>query len=158
MPQGSPNDFDFFHGSWRVAHRRLTRRLAGSDDWEEFGGTCSTWPLLAGLGNIDDNVVNLPAGSYRAVTLRSFDPGSGNWSIWWLDARFPHQLDPPLVGGFRDGRGLFLAEDMLDGRPICVRFIWTPDADGGPQWEQAFSDDGGATWETNWVMRFTQTD
>ena len=155
MPHGSPHDFDFFHGAWHVAHRRLTRRLAGSDDWEEFGGSALVRPLLAGQGNVDDNVIDLPGETYRAVTLRSFDPASGDWSIWWLDGRAPHRLDPPLIGGFRDGRGLFLAEDVFEGRPIRVRFIWTPDAKGGPQWEQAFSADLGTTWETNWVMRFT---
>ena len=79
MPHGSPHDFDFFHGAWHVAHRRRTRRLAGSDDWEEFGGSALVRPLLAGQGTVDHNVIDLPGDTYRAVTLRSFDPASGEF-------------------------------------------------------------------------------
>ena len=71
-----PNDFDFLFGRWRVAHRRLDARLAGCTTWTEFAGTCATWPLLGGRGNIDDNVLELPSGTYRAATLRSYDAAS----------------------------------------------------------------------------------
>ncbi len=145
--------FDFLHGRWRVRHRRLTRRLVGSDDWETFEGTCHAWPLLDGAGNVDDNVLELPGGSYRAVSLRSFDPATDRWSIWWLDGRNPGVLDPPVVGGFdADGIGQFIGEDTFDGRPILVRFLWTGISPTTCRWEQAFSTDGGATWEVNWVM------
>jgi hypothetical protein len=50
--------------------------------------------------------------------------------------------------------GVFYADDRLDGRAIQVRFIWRPNPGGHPRWEQAFSDDGGNTWETNWTMDF----
>lgn len=82
-------DFDFFIGSWGVAHRRLKERLAGCNDWLEFGGTCVTQKILGGLGNMDDNFLDLPGDAYRAVTLRSFDPAKKLWSIWWLDGRNP---------------------------------------------------------------------
>jgi len=77
----SSRDFDFFFGSWRVSHHKLKQRLAGCTDWEEFEGTCATQPLLDGLGNIDDNVLDAPNGTYRAVTLRAFDSRSHTWSI-----------------------------------------------------------------------------
>lgn len=152
-PAGA-NDFDFVIGDWRVSHRRLKRRLAGDQDWEEFGGASSTRKILGGLGNIEDNWINLPGGAYRAVAVRSFDPEAGTWAIWWLDARAPHRLDVPVIGGFKDGVGAFFAEDVLDGRAIKVRFLWTRTDTASPQWEQAFSPDGGASWETNWMMRF----
>jgi hypothetical protein len=147
-------NFDFFHGQWQVAHRRLVGRLVGATAWQEFDGTCSCWPLLGGAGNVDDNLVNLPEGAYQAVTMRSFDAATGLWAIWWLDGRKPHQFDVPMVGAFRDGQGVFLADDMLDGRPIQVRFLWRLNAKGLPEWQQAFSGDGRASWEVNWVMEF----
>ena len=147
-------DFSFFHGSWRVEHRRLTGRLVGAADWEEFDGVCECRPLLGGAGNVDDNILNLPEGTYRAVTLRSFDPLGGLWSIWWLDGRHPHRLDVPVVGGFANGVGEFLADDILNGNPIRVRFRWSLTDAGLPRWEQAFSPDAGASWEVNWVMLF----
>ena len=146
-------DFDFLTGRWQVSHRRLVGRLLGSTEWQEFGGTCVVHPTLGGLGNVDDNIVNLPGETYRAVTIRAFDPATGLWSIWWLDGRQPHQLDVPVVGGFRDGVGTFLASDKLAGKPILVRFGWSM-TDDGPRWEQAFSPDNGLTWEVNWTMDF----
>jgi hypothetical protein len=153
---GSPSDFDFFVGEWRVAHKRLKGRLVGSTEWEHFAGRSSMHKILGGFGNVDDNIVALPAGSYRAATIRSYDPKSRSWSIWWLDARTPGALDVPVVGSFVDGVGTFIANDSLNGQPIVVRFVWTLPAADSPRWEQAFSPDGGVSWETNWVMDFTR--
>jgi hypothetical protein len=150
-------DFDFFIGDWRVAHRRLVDRLVGSQDWQTFEGTCTMRPLLGGLGNVDDNLLILPGGAYRAVSLRSFDPQTIRWAIWWLDARNPHNLDVPVVGGFENGVGLFYADDVLNGQTIRVRFRWTETNTATPVWDQAFSADGGQTWETNWTMQFSRT-
>ncbi len=148
-----PDDFDFIVGDWRVRHRRLRTRLAGCSEWIEFEGTSSTRRILGGFGNLEDNVLALPDGAYRAVALRSFDPATATWSIWWLDGRHPDRLDTPVVGRFADGTGVFLADDMLDDAPIRIRFTWSSAA-GTPRWEQAFSADGGDTWETNWTMDF----
>lgn len=150
------HDFDFLPGRWRVHHRRLTERLAGSDTWEEFEGTSTAWPLLAGAGNVDDNVLELPGGTYRAVSVRSFDPATNAWSIWWLDGRNPAVLDPPVVGGFADGVGTFVGRDTFREQPILVRFVWSPIDAMTWRWEQAFSPDDGATWEVNWVMELTR--
>lgn len=149
------DDFDFLHGAWRVHHRRLRTRLVGDTDWEAFGGASACRPLIGGIGNVDDNVIELPAGTYRAATFRLFDPASGLWSIWWADGRAP-RLDPPLQGRFENGVGTFFGDDVLDGRPIRVRFIWSRIAASDAQWEQAFSPDAGRSWETNWVMAFSR--
>jgi hypothetical protein len=154
----SEHDFDFLIGSWRVRHRRLKTRLAHSNEWETFAGTCRAWRVLDGQGNVDDNVLEAPAGTYHAVSLRSFDPTTRSWSIWWLDSRHPHELDPPVVGEFRNGVGTFLANDSLNGRPIVVRYIWSDITPNSAKWQQAFSDDAGKTWETNWIMEFHRLD
>jgi hypothetical protein len=150
-------DFDFFIGDWHVAHRRLRDRLVGSNDWQTFEGTCTMRPLLGGLGNVDDNLLRLPDGPYRAVSLRSFDANTQRWAIWWLDARHPHSLDVPVVGGFENGVGTFYADDTLNGQAIRVRFRWTQTQTAAPIWDQAFSADAGQTWEANWTMRFSRT-
>jgi hypothetical protein len=154
MEHSPEHDFDFLHGRWRVAHQRLRERLAGNDEWEEFDGTCTAQAILGGRGNLDDNLLNLPAGTYRAASLRSFDPRTGRWAIWWLDARNPHVIDAPVVGGFEGGVGTFYADETFNGQPIRVRFQWADTQTAEPRWEQAFSPDGGQTWETNWMMRF----
>ncbi len=150
-------DFDWLFGSWHVHHRRLKERLAGCTEWIAFEGTCVSRPLMDGQGNVEDNVLHLPEGTYHAVGLRAFNEQSRTWAIWWLDSRNPHSLDVPVVGGFKDGIGTFLADDTLRDRPIKVRFQWSRITPTSAQWDQAFSPDGGQTWETNWVMQFTRT-
>jgi hypothetical protein len=150
------NNFDFFIGDWNVQHRRLVNRLVGSNDWQEFSGQCSARALMDGQGHMDDNVLNIPSGQYRAVTLRSYDPSTGLWAIWWLDSRRPHSLDIPVKGSFKNGVGTFLADDVFSDQPIKVRFLWLDTHTARPRWEQAFSTDAGATWETNWTMQFTR--
>ncbi len=148
--------FDFFTGTWRVAHHRLQSRLAGCTTWDKFDGSCTVWRVLGGHGNVDDNVLHLPGQDYRAITLRSYDPASDQWAIWWLDARQPHQLDVPVKGRFEGGIGIFFADDMLDGKAIRVRFSWLNVQTPSPRWEQAFSPDDGQSWEVNWTMDFTR--
>jgi hypothetical protein len=151
------HDFDFHFGSWRAHHRRLKERLASCDEWLEHDGTAIAGPLLDGSANMDDNVFHSPNGLYRGVTLRSFNPETKTWAIWWLDGRFPHTLDPPMIGRFENGVGTFYADETFNGKPIKVRFLWLDITPTSHQWEQAFSPDGGKTWETNWITKFTRS-
>ena len=150
-------DFDFFTGSWRVHHRQLIQQLAGCTEWEEFPGTTVFHQILGGHGNFDDNELALPAGAYRAVTLRAFDPTQKLWSIWWLDGRNPMRVGPPTVGRFHDGIGTFYRDDTLCRKPIRVRFLWSHITPNSCRWARAYSDDSGGSWETNWTMDFTRT-
>ena len=151
------HDFDFFFGSWHVKHHQLQGRLVNSTTWLDFDGTCDARPIMAGAGNMDDNVINKPNGSYRAATFRAYDPKTRTWAIWWLDGRTPHNpVDPPMIGSFKDGVGTFLADDTYEGKKIKVRYLWSRITKTSCHWEQAFSADGGQTWETNWVMEFTR--
>ncbi|WP_200946033.1 hypothetical protein [Caulobacter sp. Root487D2Y] len=152
-----PNAFDSRPGDWKVRHRRLKERLAGSTEWVDFDGVQTWWPTLGGLGNLDDNLFAMPGGPYNGVTLRAYDPKTDQWSIWWLDGRNPHgDLDPPMKGRFVDGAATLYADDTLRGRPIKVRFIWSNITPATGHWEQAFSPDGGETWETNWFSDFSK--
>lgn len=151
---GTGADFDFLVGHWHVRHRRLRERLAGCTAWDEFDGTTTGHRLMAGRLSVDDNLLDLPTGPYRAASVRSFDPATGLWAIWWIDGRQPHTLDPPVVGRFEDGVGTFLADDQLRGQPIQVRFRWSRRADGRWHWEQAFRPLPEGDWETNWTMDF----
>lgn len=150
------HDFDFFIGDWQVRHRRLKLRLAGCTDWQDFAGSARCRALMGGLANVDDNELELPDGRYTAVSLRSFCAATQTWAIWWLDARQPHMLDRPVVGRFQDGVGVFETDDTLAGQPIRVRFTWSDIGAQRCRWQQAFSADAGATWETNWIMEFSR--
>jgi hypothetical protein len=150
-------DWAWLVGSWDVRHKRLRERLAGSDDWETFGGRSAFWMTLGGLGNVDDNIVALPAGTYRGISLRAYDAASDTWAIWWLDGRDPTRIDPPVRGRFEGDQGTFVGHDTLRDKPIVMRFIWRAIHAPVPWWEQAFSADEGRSWEVNWRNWFTRT-
>ena len=152
--EASTHDFEFFMGSWNVQNWRLRERLVGSDEWDEFGSRAAARRLPAGLGNEDLFCTHFDGG-FVGMSFRFFDPESGRWSIYWADSRRPGRLDPPVIGSFEGDTGVFQGEDTFEGRPILVRFLWSEVTTPTPRWEQAFSDDGGETWETNWIMEFT---
>jgi hypothetical protein len=155
---GRPRDahaFDFLHGHWRVAHRRLKQRHVGSDDWDRFGATSTCEPRLGGLVNVEE--IAMPERGFSGVTLRSFDLATGLWSIWWISS-LEGRLRPPVTGGFHDGVGTFEGDDIDGGRPIRARYVWSDITPGSARWTQSFSLDGGGTWEANWVMDFKRTE
>jgi hypothetical protein len=153
--EATAHDFDFWFGRWDVRNRWLKRRLAGSDDWEEFPATVTARPLLDGVGNEDEFRTD-HAGGFVGMSFRFFDPERRRWSIYWADSRRPGEFDPPVFGAFSGDTGLFEGEDVYRGRPILVRFTWSGITTDTPRWEQSFSDDGGREWETNWVMDFSR--
>lgn len=151
--------FDSRVGCWTIHNRVLKERLANSHDWFEYDGTQKLWLVMGGYGNVDENLLNHPKGAFHGVTVRTYDPKTAQWSIWWFDGRNPGgDLDPPVKGRFVDGVGTFLADDTLRGKPIKVRFIWSKMTLASAHWEQAFSPDGGKTWETNWYADFKKAE
>lgn len=157
---GACNDFDFMLGRWRSRQRRLRARLQGCTDWEVFDAQTQAQRLPGGLVHFDTLVAETWRPGWVGMTLRCFHPTTGRWSIHWLtndgtglDAD-SGRLAPPVVGGFQGDEGLFEGEDLLDGRPIRVRFTWRRQGPDRARWEQAFSADGGRSWEVNWTMDF----
>ena len=150
----SAADFDFLMGSWKVRNRWLRARLAGSDEWEEFEATSVAHRIMGELGN-EDVFRTEHAGGFTGMSFRFFDPAKRRWSIYWADSRRPGRLDAPVFGAFSGDIGVFEGPDVFEGRPIVVRLTWSGVTTPTPLWEQAFSDDDGATWETNWIMEFS---
>jgi hypothetical protein len=149
------HSFDFLIGQWQVHPRRLKERLANSHEWMEFEGTLTTRPLTDGWANVGDKVFKMPRGDVRGVSLRSYDPKTGQWAVGWLDARNPSaNLDPPIKSQFQNGVGTFYSDDTVQGKSIRVRVTWSHITSTSARWEQAFSPDAGKTWETNWISEF----
>jgi hypothetical protein len=147
------NDFDFLVGSWDVANRRLTKRLAGSDEWEQFPATSECVRLFDGAANLDE--IRFPTRGFSGLSLRLYDPHQGLWAIYWANSG-DGRLQPPVAGRIAGGRGEFYGDDTHDGTPVRVRYVWSDITATSARWEQAFSVDDGRAWETNWIMEFTR--
>ncbi|HYE47004.1 MAG TPA: DUF1579 domain-containing protein [Caulobacter sp.] len=148
-------DFHFLYGRWSVRHRRLKERGAGCREWDEFEGSSFCQGLMGGIVNIDEN--DMPDRGFQGVTFRCFDVARRQWAIYWVDNR-SGELQPPVFGGFEAGTGRFYGDDLDGGRPVKVRFIWEAATPGVARWTQAFSYDGGESWEDNWIMEFRRAD
>ena len=127
------HDFDFEFGDWNVHHR--VKRATG--EWIEFEGTANARPILGGLGNVEDCLFHRPAGDTRGVAMRTYDPASAQWAIWWVDSRTPHgALDPPVKGRFEKGVGTFYSDGEINGKPVRTRFTWSNITPTSARWEQ----------------------
>jgi hypothetical protein len=154
------HDFDFLFGRRRIHSRKLVDTLdPDSTEWVEFEAFGEAAPILGGLGNVDTFTAPAmpPSGDpFEGFTLRLFDPESGIWRIWWASIRFPGVLDRPVEGSFDGGRGVFLCDDVIGGKPVKVRYDWRVLSPTANRWEQSFSYDDGVTWRTNWTSEGTQ--
>ena len=112
--------------------------------------------LLSGLGNIDRYKAVREGRTIDGMTLRLFNPASGEWSHYWADNVRTGILQPPMLGKFRGDVGEFFGVEEVEGKKVLCRLRWLRGNPRSPQWEQAFSADGGKTWETNWIMTFTR--
>jgi hypothetical protein len=153
----SATDFDIFYGRpWHVHNRRLAKRLAGSHDWVEFDAVDEFRPLPGGLGNQEIYRTD-HWKDFVNIGVHLYNPQTQQWSLYSVDnGNAPGVLQAPVVGRFSGDTGLFFGADTFEGKPIQVRFLWKILADNHVTWEQAFSPDGGKTWEANWTMDFTR--
>lgn len=147
------HDFNFITGRWLVSNQRLRKRLQGCTEWESFEAVQDGALLLGGLGNMDD--LTIEGQGTVGMALRFFNPQTRLWSIYWVSSS-DGVLGPPLFGAFANGVGRFEGADTHEGRPVRVRFLWSDITPSRARWEQAFSEDGGRHWETNWVMTLTR--
>ncbi|MEU6719237.1 hypothetical protein ABZ897_47900 [Nonomuraea sp. NPDC046802] len=148
------NDFDFFAGHWNVVNRRLVKALAGSDEWEEFPGRSVATRHFDGGASFDE--ITFPTKGFSGLTVRVYNPDTQKWAIHWASSTRGVLDVVPMVGEFEGNRGEFYGEESYEGRRVRCRFIWTVAGPDAVRWEQAFSPDDGATWETNWTMDFTR--
>jgi hypothetical protein len=158
VPAARPDgqrDFDFAIGSWTTRLSRLQRPLTGSTTWVEYAGTTVVRKVWDGRAQLVELDVTGPAGHIEGLSLRLYDPQMRQWSLNFANAR-GGGMAPPTIGVFADGRGEFRSDESLDGRAIQVRFVITRVTTDQYRYEQAFSADGGKSWEVNWIATDTR--
>jgi hypothetical protein len=135
---------------------RLEHPLTGSKTWVEFDGTFVARKVWDGRANVEEVELNSPTGPIEGLTLRLYNPQSRQWSIYWANSKNGAMDTSAQIGQFKNGRGEFYGTDTLNGKLIYVRFVWTNTNTNTPHFEQSYSDDGGKTWEVNWMTDQTR--
>lgn len=148
-------DFDWELGTWKTRLKRRLRPLTGSNEWVEYEGTTVVRKVWNGRANLVELDVTGPAGHIEGLSLRLYNPESRQWSLNFSNSA-SGTLTLPTIGGFTNGRGEFYAQETLNGRAIFVRFFISDITQESCRFEQAFSDDGGKTWEVNWIATDTR--
>lgn len=144
------HDFDFEFGKWKTQLKRRLRPLTGSNEWVEYAGTSVVTKIWNGRANMVELDVEGPAGRIEGASWRLYNPETRQWSLNFANSR-NGMLTSPMYGEFKDGRGVFFGIDTLGDRTILVRFVISDISEDSARFEQAYSDDGGATWESNWI-------
>jgi hypothetical protein len=143
-------DFDFEIGTWKTRLSRRLRPLTGSATWVEYEGTTVVRKVWDGRANLVELEVGGPAGRIEGLSLRLYNPEARQWSLNFSNSA-GGTLSEPVTGEFKNGRGEFYGQETLHGRAILVRFVISDITANSCRFEQAFSDDGGKTWEVNWI-------
>ncbi|HJQ26817.1 MAG TPA: hypothetical protein VKA60_23080 [Blastocatellia bacterium] len=144
------HDFDFEISTWKTRLSRLLHPLSGSTTWVKYEGTTVVRKVWNGGANLVELVADGPAGHFEGLSLRLYNSQSRQWSLNFAN-RQSGTMSQPTIGGFKNGRGEFYSQETYNGRAIFVRFVISDITPNSCRFEQAFSDDGGKTWEVNWV-------
>ena len=148
------HDFDFEIGTWKTHLKRLVHPLTGSTKWVECDGTTVVRKVWDSKANLVELEADCPGGHFEGMSLRLYNPQSHQWSLNFSNAS-DGTLSQPMIGEFKNGRGEFYDQEPLNGRAIFVRFVIMDVTPNSCRFEQSFSDDGGKTWEVNWVATDT---
>ena len=151
---GGFNDFDPLIGHWQYHLKRRLHPLSGSNTWVDYQGTGSCRKIWDGA-EIEQAVFDGPNEHIEGSVVRLYNPESQQWRLYWTN-RKSGIFDPPQIGEFKNGRGEFFAQDTINGKTILIRFEWTNLNTESPHFEQSYSNDGGKTWEVNWITDQTR--
>jgi hypothetical protein len=149
------HDFDFEIGTWKTHLTRLLHPMTGSSTWVEYEGTSVVRKVWDGRANLLELEVDGSAGHLEGLSLRLYSPESHQWSLNFSNSG-AGTLSQPTIGEFKDGRGEFFDQETVNGRAVIVRFVISDITPSSCRFEQAFSDDGGKTWEVNWIATDTR--
>jgi hypothetical protein len=149
------HDFDFEIGTWETHLKRLVHPLTGSQQWATYDGTTVVRKVWNGRANLVELEVDGQSGHMELLSLRLYNPQAHQWSLNVASSK-GGSLGVPTIGEFRNGRGEFIDQESYNDRMILVRFVISDITSDSCHFEQAFSDDGGKTWEINWIATDTR--
>ena len=155
LPRDGSHDFDFNLGTWRTQIKRLSNPLSGSNTWIQLDGTVTVRKVWDGRAQLEEIEADGTQGHFEGLTLFLYNPTAHQWSMNFAGSD-NGTLETPAIGEFKNGRGEFVDQETYKGRTILVRMVWSEITPDSHHVEQSYSDDGGKTWEPNFVGALTR--
>jgi len=149
-------DMDFNIGTWRAHINLLRTPLKGTGTWVELNGTAVVRKVWGGRAQLEEVEADGSIGHFEALVLLLYDPHSHQWSKSFANSN-DGQLIQPMIGEFRDGRGEFYDQETYHGRTALMRAVWSNITVNSQHFQEAFSFDGGKTWEPYFVATFMRS-
>lgn len=140
------HDFDFNLGTWKTHIHRVSHPPGAQPASVEITGTVTVRPIWGGRAQLEEIEADGPQGHWQGATLFLYNPKARQWTQTYFDSANP--VPSTTTGGFADGRGELYSQDIVDGKAILVRGTWSDIRPDSHRYEEAWSHDGGRTWET----------
>jgi hypothetical protein len=153
--RGVEHDFDFNLGSWKTRIRALLHPVSSPETWSSLQGTHAVYRVWDDWADIGQLEVDGPGGHVEDLALRLYDRETRQWRVYFASSR-SGTLQPPMVGGFKDGVGTFVGLQNIGGRTVLSRNVWSGITAQSCRQDWAISTDGGKTWEPTWISTDTR--
>ena len=153
-------EFDFWIGSWDITQKILRR----DGTWLELPATTNVVKDLEGCALVEhwEGTVEFfwegmkEPQAMRGLSVRSYDPETKQWRIYWMDTR--HPKFGVFEGRFRDSIGTFLkSSTAADGKPLLTRIRFSNMSGESVTWTLDISKDNGDQWTPLWIMEMKRS-
>jgi len=151
------HDFDFNIGVWHTHIKRVLDPFASSSESVELNGTVTVRKVWDGKAELEEIEADGPKGHWEGLTLFLYNPNAHQWSQSFVNSKVGTlSWSSSNVGEFKNGRVVLVGQDTVNNRMILVRAVWSDIKPESHQYEESYSNDGGATWVRSFIAKLTR--
>jgi hypothetical protein len=148
------HDFDFNIGVWHTHLKRTLEPFSIGSQAIELDGTVTVRKVWEGKAELEEIEADGPKGHWQGLTLFLYNPIAHQWSQTFANSRVGTLSSN--FGEFRDGQVVLIGQDTVNDKTILVKGVWSDIKPDSHQYEESYSDDGGATWKRSLIGHLTR--
>jgi hypothetical protein len=150
------HDFDFNIGVWKTHIKRFLDPFASGSKSIELNGTVTVRKVWDGRAQLEEIEADGPNGHWEGLSLFLYNPQAHQWSQSFVNSKVGTLSPSSNVGEFKDGRGVLVGQDTVNDKMILVRAVWSDIKPDSHQYDESYSNDGGATWVRSFIANLTR--